>query len=516
MAEGRGIGPRVVWRWSAVGILALGLAALGATEARAGDMEARPGTHSITVGGDMEFHGTFRNRDLLNVNNVSPGVGLGNRARRARVGGLADRNESAFYVFPTVGLALHAKLAQQVYGHIRMQTAPHGFYDANPGFSDDLGTAFRHVGVETASVTLDEFLLPSRALSVTVGVQPFALDLRGDGNAFLVDVRQSEDAWRGAALNDTGGAAVGVGGVTGGTSAFGSRNGTGNAADGTGPGSTTGLAGSQEAGGVLVRYGVETMEAQGFFFTVSESRDQGNDTELYGGNLDLKMGDRGTVRGVLAMFRRDTAQIYNLGGGADLYLMRADAGLFEIFGEGYAQRGDFLRNAADLGGRDVRQSSWAFNSGARYGIEGSSLKPWVEGGYTYVLGDVNPNDNSNRDFVSYEDNDLSLIVEENDYGLDVDSNYQAMRGIAGFRWDWVADDAIPDDVGARVSYHYFELARNGGGVRKIGDEIDARLDWMYSENLTVGFAAGWLFDIESLAGFNRELHTSQVFVKLDF
>ena len=106
-----------------------------------------------------------------------------------------------------------------------------------------------------------------------------------------------------------------------------------------------------------------------------------------------------------------------------------------------------------------------------------------------VSGDDDATDDENQNFVSLEDNNRTLIVENGYYGYDIDTNYR------GFR---VALGANIAEFKVEALYAYFELQDNSGhrmsggtgSSAKIGDEIDFSIWYEYSANLKAGFTYG--------------------------
>ena len=106
------------------------------------------------------------------------------------------------------------------------------------------------------------------------------------------------------------------------------------------------------------------------------------------------------------------------------------------------------------------------------------------------------------------------MVENAYYGLDVDANYRAARAIFGF-WPHKT-------VKIEGMYAYFELQRNngladvaGGRHSKIGDEVDVKVIWTYTDYLRVMAGAGYLFDAKAF-GTLHPIVLGMCRVQLDF
>lgn len=151
---------------------------------------------------------------------------------------------------------------------------------------------------------------------------------------------------------------------------------------------------------------------------------------------------------------------------------------------------------------DMEQKSWGYYFGFQYTQADVDWKPWVEFMYMYLSGDDggwggDPGKifHANEDFVSFEDNDATLIVEENDYGLDIDDNYWKIQVAVGASLDPVFNNEF--DVDVKVLYAFFEAIDTPFTVRdNIGHELDLIFTWNYSQDLTFTLAAGWLWDNE--------------------
>jgi hypothetical protein len=74
--------------------------------------------------------------------------------------------------------------------------------------------------------------------------------------------------------------------------------------------------------------------------------------------------------------------------------------------------------------------------------------PYAEVSYVEVSGDSNTGDKENSNFVSLEGNSRTLVVENNYYGYNINTNYRGPRIAAGFNWG---------KFNFEVLYAYFEL-----------------------------------------------------------
>ncbi len=190
---------------------------------------------------------------------------------------------------------------------------------------------------------------------------------------------------------------------------------------------------------------------------------------VWGANLDwLVAGPRAGLDNVfnliLAGFSSGGKHIITLGGGSDFHL----SDFWELFGEAYAQAGD---RGAEGGGR----------IGARHTWFDRRSEPYIEAAFSY----------RSAEFVSYENVDTFRILEDNDHGFDVDSNYWSLRLRAGLN----LAPAIKHDVLLELLYGYFRTASQAGGLHpQLGHEIDLKLRWRLNEKVTLGAGAALLLD----------------------
>ena len=110
----------------------------------------------------------------------------------------------------------------------------------------------------------------------------------------------------------------------------------------------------------------------------------------------------------------------------------------------------------------------------------------------YISGDDDdPDRDKNNDLVTYEDINTTLIVEENDYGLDLDSNYWAIKFKAGIKLNPI----LKEEVRLEFLYAYFHAIDVAPSKNsRIGDEIDIRITWEYTSDLAFSAATGILLN----------------------
>ncbi len=212
------------------------------------------------------------------------------------------------------------------------------------------------------------------------------------------------------------------------------------------------------------------------------------------------------------------------GGGLVIYPLKTEeVNFIELFGEIYFQQGSYARdvgNGAVFIGDIDQKDAFALNVGAKAKMfpitvwNNNKFIPYAEGSYVEVSGDDDSTDTENSNFVSLENNNRTLVVENGYYGYDIDANYRGVRAALGFTLGDVYFEAL---------YAYFELQDNSGGrvaggasrSPKIGDEVDLTLGFVYSANLRIQVQNGMLFDSKAL-GQKSETQITLVSIILEF
>ncbi|GEM_PF-5005333 len=222
--------------------------------------------------------------------------------------------------------------------------------------------------------------------------------------------------------------------------------------------------------------------------------------------LPLTQGAAGTKIGSGANF-------WQYGLGADMFVTSA----FEAYGEFALQHGKFADNwdgvqpsvGVDIG-QEKEQDAYAYYVGGKFMVPGAaSFKPSVDVSYWSFSGDDDQNDNKNSGFINYGDNKSSMVLEENEYGIGLSNNYNALR-IKG-TLDLVGTGMTRGhSTPVSISYHNFMVnasrirgtfANTGdvavGSNRNadlnadgLGEEWDFSIAHEYSENVTFKLGYG--------------------------
>jgi hypothetical protein len=187
-------------------------------------------------------------------------------------------------------------------------------------------------------------------------------------------------------------------------------------------------------------------------------------------------------------------------------------GALEIFGEYMGQFGEYTAAQRNPGHELTHQRSHAGYGGIRFEPEIKldkqlSITPFAECSFWWVGGDRGDPFESNEDYVSFEDVDTFLIMEDNDFGLDIDCNYNAFKAEMGVRFETFEiairigsfrtlfapnQDVYGKPPGGRSSYR-----------RLLGNEVDLLVEWRLKESVRVKFGAAFLFDAYFLDDFSR-------------
>lgn len=484
-------------------VLAIGLVAR-TTEAGSVNTGDKPSSaHTITISGDIRITGFVQSESMSEalLDASGPGViAVGADNDTDTAGG-----ESGWV--PKINIRLDIGLAEKVCAVAEIQTRTH--FSSTGAMANMFGDTLQGYNVGQLYVRVDEFLY--QQLSFQLGMQDFKLDLRGNGNAFLIDVRHSELAF-----------------VTPVTENFAYGGNYAYAQTGTTPPLAPAVTRLDEndSGGFRMTYNdsdtlyldifwFQTGESGGKFFGTGGAGATGHhDEALYGVNLDYNLDTRGDRRSLLnaifCVFSNDqnSNRVYNIGAGIDYWWES-----LELFAELHGQFGDYTRLngtrttglASVSTGKQIDQKAWGGYVGGKYEFE-SDYKPWIDIEFWYLTGDSAQLTSDNEDFVSMEYVNDSMIIESSFLGLDVDSNYWSVKVSGGF----TTSIDKPQDFDATLFYGFFstvddpDRAALGNGTdsgasrsnidSNLGSEVDLKLTWRYSESLSFTAAAGFLFN----------------------
>jgi hypothetical protein len=345
--------------------------------------------------------------------------------------------------------------------------------------------------LERAYIKLSELYLPE--LTGIIGLQDIKVDWRGRGSPFFLDLRRAESAW--GEVNQ--------------------------------PGPNTARDESEPIGITLSYRPKKTSLRLDFFGAlVNEGDTVGRDDYLFGLNVDYKLPEHLLIRlgkdsrlhalftvftgGSLNPVSNTDQEIWTLGiGGVFIDPIEGLKGL-ELFGEGYWQFGDAGRILIAGQERTLEARGLAWQIGARYSAQ-TRAKPWVEVSWSHLSGDDNVGDDEENRFLSYENVNEALIIEDSVVGLDIDTNYIAWKLRGGFKVELGTTPRILN-IGALLGIFYFDERMPARPVsppaglsreNKLGKELDISMRLDYTANLSFDLNLGFLFDADAL-----ELYTA--------
>lgn len=337
-----------------------------------------------------------------------------------------------------------------------------------------------NIVIRELRVNLKEFLAPE--VSLQVGIPTWSFDVRGRGNAFAFDPRHAQSIARNAGTTEDRVIAVPP------INDFENRCGQPDELD--------------PVGGVLTYATKELTLDFVALPMVIEGGSTGDDEALYAVdvwfNLDsVGLGKGSRVGGILALstFEGSNTRLFTLGGGASL--KEIIPGL-ELYGEVYFQFGN-AGKSTNLA-RDADAQGLGLQVGAQYSF-GGDLNPWVGVNLTMISGDDDDDtdDDSVDRFLSYENiNDL-LIVEDMYFGLDWDTNYFALKFSGGLAFSLGGQKnniEVSAILGLCRTMEDVQIA--GNGEDKLGTELDVKLKWNITRQASLQAAVGLLFGSDLL------------------
>jgi len=318
---------------------------------------------------------------------------------------------------------------------------------------------------QKAYIQIQDFL--TEGFQVRTGIIPHKYALRADGQAFFLNLGEAE-------------------------SPFGTRENT-------------------QAMGVFASYQPMKMiefYVDGFYFVTGDTNFKRQDEKIYGLNFDLYLpqtvqSDEGNTISLVRFFNiifagiqdDNHSPIWNVGFGFDYQFgSHPDKHLFEIYGEGLFQWGEHSYNQKMPFSpiKDQHHLAYGGYLGFKWSLEAVETKPFIDVSVWYLSGDDNdPHRKKNNDLITYEDIDSTLIIEDNNYGLDIDSNYWAVKFKTGLTLTPITKEEMRLDL---IYAHFQAVDADPKSSKRIGDEIDIRLTWEYSPDLIFSVAAGYLFN----------------------
>lgn len=418
----------------------------------------------ITVSGMVDLKYLYTTGAILDVIN-----GL-------TVAALPSDVDSTTFWSGRVTIDLDVRLSDKVSALIELENRRiEGGANLNLGGDAAGGTDVVHF--EQAYIHVAEFLDPK--LSLRIGLQ----DLRyRDG--FFLDVSEAESAW------NTGTLAVAA-----------TRN-------------------TLEAAGARVFWaGGEKWDLDLGYYTIIEAGSPRADEGLLALHGNWEVTEKLKLEGLIALMHNGTsatgfiaglspkgAQVWSFGTSLDW----APISGLNIFGDVIWQTGRITDDTspgfagAPNANLEIDHSALAVRVGAKYMFD-ASIHPYFQLEFWRFSGDDVPlADGTNHEFISYENNDQFLIVEDNDFGMDIDANYSAWKATMGA--------SITDNISVMAEIGFFDFTAatvynsaaaelNSGD--NIGTEFDVTATWNYSKSLTFEGTVAALVGSDLLENMSR-------------
>ena len=444
-------------------VLALSLSAQAQDKAITTSSDA-PDTHKVSVSGSVALDWVYHDEMINLARGTNP------------VGGNAAESGDLEAV---VRISLDIDLSEKVSANITL-----GNNDLSSG-GPTIVTRPAVLGNNTetvdifftdVSVTFADLLSP--AVKIRVGTQNHAFKIRGeDSEAFFFDPRNSESF-----ANNT---------------YNGSPLGTGAAADVSGQDYL-------QPAGVTLTYVRDKLEVNVIAWTAIEGGRAAADEANLGADFYYKLSENTRIGGILMLTGFGAHDPLGLGGSASTgsvsstQVITIGGGLvtgmmpnLDIYGEIYLQMGDAGRAitaTSGAAGTVLDAGGMALLAGADYKL---SDRTTLGGSITIISGD-DGNDSDMNNFLTYENvNDL-LILEDQRFGADIDTNLTLIKGYISYKLR--PNLTFKGMFGLATASEAIRGGVPTGTDNALGMEIDAKLSYVYSPavNFTgrIGFLTG--------------------------
>ncbi len=473
------------------------LAALTAQVAQAGDVTTdliKRDTKIITITGSIGLQTVWR-EDFFD--SVFP-----RNDHSAPYSNGLDQDE--LFINPYVSLKLKAELPECFYGILELKTLPDA-YGMEQGYG---GTNSNFFHIEQANLGAEEFL--GKGFSISLGIMPVKVDLRGNGDCFFANISESENPFTGAIHTwpeknfipwEVTGAPSGITGsgyewnpFLGGNAWWNNYRGQSKY--------------SEFAGFGLCYKGLDDMFSLDVWggFTM-ETGLTGVDTFVALAVPKLKFDlsgteqDKSTVQILLSVLQGDKDTVVaSMGFGFDIWFYKD---WFEVFFEYVGQFGEYTAEKRTPGHDLTHHVGNAFYGGTRIEPrfdERIDLRPFFEISYWWISGDDGDPNDVNRDYLSFEDVDTMIIMEGKDIGLDVDCNYRALKWEIGLKFEnfefSVRYGMFYLIHAPKKSYYGNPPDGHAHYSKMLGNEVDIRFSFKVQEHVTISAVAGLVFDAE--------------------
>jgi hypothetical protein len=429
-------------------------------------------TVKVNVSGDMVTEYIGRSREVTAfTESFSNPLGLGNAA--------GSEPETTFEGH--VAMRIAAELSEKIGAVIEFGTRRLN----NSVINEHDGENAQTVHLREAHVMLNELFTPE--LRAQLGMTTWSFNPRGRGGSLAFDPRHSQTITRNYDSNFT---------LIAGEEAVAERL--------IGAGFVDEL---QTMGVVLTYTSGSIMVDLVLLPGIVEGGRPNGDEALYAldliYNLDnqVSKGSRVGVIAALHSFQtsdaavaNDHSRVYTVGGGGSLRFMD---GALEVYAEGYAQFGEVAQAEATAAGDDVDAAGTAFQVGLEWRHQvGNPMPIWLGANFTLISGDGDDAasaDNEAERFSAYESVSDLMIIEDQYYGYDWDSNMQIIKLNGGLALSvGGGKDNLEISVIAGFAKSAEDVATATGGEDAIGNEFDIKIRWLVSKQASITLAYAML------------------------
>jgi len=407
--------------------------------------QSATGAKQIKVSGEVEMPMVSRD---AGVNSVLDGVA-----------GPAHQDADTLWA-PLITLNLEAALGDKISSLIKLQNRRLDLGVGTAANADFLGGDNLDLAIKEAYLKLEKFIVQD--LNFTYGLQNLKSTLRDGEGAFFLDTNYASSNGLNGFLTEPNF-----------TTAAWNRS-----------------KDSSEFGGLRFDYSSlknNNYQVALFLGKVSETAtglDQlHNDTTLNGAIVWYKLGEDKVLNVLVTQLNNPKSEmaIQTIGLGANYNGAMPNLG---AYAEYYNQTGDAAAG--------MSQSASAYRAGVKYDLQ-HQLKPYVDLSYWFLSGGGSATKNNN--FVSLENVKSTMILEDEVFGLDLDSNYTAIKLETGVATKVDLDkDGSPEELKVKLLFGQFSLSDQPAGMTgvkdSLGTEIDLLLTLQYnpSVSFTLGYA----------------------------
>lgn len=224
------------------------------------------------------------------------------------------------------------------------------------------------------------------------------------------------------------------------------------------------------------------------YLTVDEvAAGDANDTTGTGGFFRYIFGEGQHLDADLALYHADGgASIIDIGAGL-LWSNVGDMEGLDPYAEVHIQSGEVAT--------DVDAGGMAYRLGGRYTFAQTQGNPFIDVSWWSITGDDATTADEDEEYVSLESNNEFLILESVEYGLNVRSNYTAIRVSGGMTTNLNVTGAsnASDNLDLVARLGSFKLEEdNGAADDSIGTEIDVEATWHLNSAVDVFAAVAFL------------------------